>query len=81
MQGVAALVAVSTESWSYCPTAHARQPELPEAPAIEKVPFPHDVHGVAGLLSASLVPAAHCVHDVEPATIITPILMEYAPSE
>jgi hypothetical protein len=38
-------------SASYCPTAHAMQPELPDAPAVEYVPRLHATHSVEALLS------------------------------
>jgi hypothetical protein len=38
-------------SASYCPTAHAMQPELPNAPAVEYVPRLHATHSVEALLS------------------------------
>ena len=38
-------------SSSYCPTAHAMQPELPNAPAVEYVPRLHATHSLEALLS------------------------------
>ena len=57
------LVAARLSS-SYCPTAHAMQPELPDAPAVEYVPTLHATHSVEALLSRSFMPAPHCVHSV-----------------
>jgi hypothetical protein len=40
---------------------------------MENVPFGHCAHGVAGLLSASFVPAAQSMHDVD-------LVLEYCPT-
>ena len=48
--GVRHLVA-ARPSASYCPVAHATQPELPYAPAVEYVPTLHATHSVEALLS------------------------------
>ena len=59
--GHPAHLVAGAKSSSYVPTAHAMQPELPDAPATECVPLAHPTQVVAGLLSSSLVPALHCV--------------------